>query len=239
MITKGTLRKNWENWQLNYQSYYSLSSWKTLQSVECVRNFLKLYDFLFFYIFFMTTLYCPLNGTFKMNVIKQIFKEAERKQNTSFFASHRPPDSLLVIYLYFNILPAEQVGEWFYPEGHWSHLARCENVSLTCYGKLSGNNPSSGITGATRINTAVRHNWEKLFSTHIHCVHMVGCVHLCSSISILTMLEHSPFINEVNDSHQNRHWKIKLYILCVDNFNMHSNCDFYLLIAIISKSMGW
>lgn len=156
-----------------------------------------------------------------------------------FFASHRPPDSLLVIYLYFNILPAEQVGEWFYPAGHWFHLARCENVSLTCYGKLSGNNPSSGITGATRINTAVRHNWEKLFSTHIHCVHMVGCVHLCSSISILTMLEHSPFINEVNESHQNRHWKIKLYILCVDNFNMHRNCDFYLLIAIISKSMGW
>ena len=105
MITKDTLRKNWENWQLNNQSSYSLSSWKTLQSVECVRNFLKLYDFLFFYIFFMTTLYCPLSRTLKMNVIKQIFKEAERKQNTSFFCFTSPtrfPPCYLPLFQYLT-----------------------------------------------------------------------------------------------------------------------------------------
>lgn len=159
---------------------------------------------------------------------KYLRRQKESRTPVFYFTS---PTRFLPCYL-----PAEQVGERFYPEGHWSHLAQCQNISLTC--KLSGNNPSSGITGAARINTAVRHNWEKWFSTHIPCVHMVGFAHLCSTLSILTMLEHSPFINEVSESHQNRHWKFKLYILYAGNFNMHRNCDFYLLIAIISKSMG-
>lgn len=43
---------------------------------------------------------------------------------------------------------------------------------------------------ATRINTAVTQDWDKLFLMHIPCVHMVGCVYLGLSI-IFTTLEQS------------------------------------------------
>lgn len=70
---------------------------------------------------------------------------------------------------------------------------------------------------------------EVVFCSHT-CVHMVGCVHLCSSVSILTALEQGPFKNELRTTQL---LEIKLYILYNDNVNIHDNDYFY--VTIISN----
>lgn len=125
-----------------------------------------------------------------------------RKQYISSLYFIFPRASLLVIYHCISALPAKKVWARSYPKGHWSYLEQSENVSLTCYCKngLSGNNARSGTTCATRINKTVRHNCDKLFPKHPHCVHVVGCVYLGSYVSISTTLEWHPFIGSLKIS---------------------------------------
>lgn len=58
-------------------------------------------DFLFFYIFSMTTLYCAHNRTFKMSSCDHVklLVDRKEKEECQLSTSHHLPESLLVIYL--------------------------------------------------------------------------------------------------------------------------------------------